>query len=157
MARVRVESFTVSVDGYGAGPEQSLADPMGTNGGELHGWLLATRTFREMTGQEGGATDEGDAMARRGFENVGAWVMGRHMFTHERGPWENHDWKGWWGDVPPYHCDVFVLTHHRRPSFEHGGTTFHFVTDGLEAALERAREAAGDADVRLGGGVALFV
>jgi dihydrofolate reductase len=127
---------------------------MGEGGTALHRWAFATRTFRAMFGQEGGSTGEDDLMARRGFENIGAWVMGRNMFTHERGPWENDDWKGWWGDEPPYHCDVFVLTHHPRQTFEHGGTIFHFVTDGLEKALELAREAARGKDVRLGGGVA---
>ena len=154
MSRLRIESFTVSLDGYGAGPHQTLSAPMGERGGTLHGWALQTRTFRRMFGQEGGSTGEDDRLARCGLENLGAWVMGRHMFTHERGPWENDDWKGWWGDEPPYHCDVFVLTHHPRASFEHGGTTFHFVTEGLERALDRAREAAEGADVRLGGGVA---
>lgn len=154
MSRLRIESFTVSLDGYGAGSEQTLSAPLGEGGTALHRWAFATRTFRTMLGQEGGSTGEDDRMARRGFENVGAWIMGRNMFTHERGPWKNADWKGWWGDEPPYHCDVFVLTHHPRASFEHGGTRFYFITDGLEAALARAREAADGKDVRLGGGVA---
>lgn len=154
MSRLRIESFSVSLDGYGAGPNQTLSNPLGEGGEALHGWAFQTRTFRSMFGQQGGSTGEDDRLARRGFENVGAWIMGRHMFTHERGPWESDDWKGWWGDEPPYHCDVFVLTHHPRASLEHGGTTFHFVTDGLERALGAAREAAQGADVRLGGGVA---
>lgn len=153
MTRLRIESFTVSLDGYGAGAEQSLEAPMGRGVEGLHAWAFKTRTFREMFGQDGGSTGEDDRMARRGFDGIGSWLMGRNMFTHERGPWENDDWKGWWGDVPPYHCDVFVLTHHARDSFDWGGTTFHFVTDGFDAGLARAREAAGGKDVRLGGGV----
>ncbi|WP_172299856.1 dihydrofolate reductase family protein [Pseudoruegeria sp. HB172150] len=152
MTRLRIESFAVSLDGYGAGPEQSRDNPMGRNGMSLHGWAFATRTFRKMFGHEGGSTGEDDRIAKRGFESIGAWIMGRNMFTHERGDWFDPDWKGWWGDEPPYHCDVYVLTHHPRPALEHGGTTFHFVTDGIRDALDRARESAKGKDIRLGGG-----
>ena len=155
MSRLRVQSFSVSIDGFGAGPDQSLENPMGIGGTGLHQWAFGTRTFRRMFGQEGGTTDTDDAFAKRGFENVGAWILGRNMFAPTRGPWQNDGWKGWWGDNPPYHCPVFVLTHHpREPIAMEGGTTFHFVTDGIHAALERAKGAANGRDVRLGGGVA---
>lgn len=153
MTRLRIESFTVSADGYGAGVEQSLDKPMGHATGRLHDWAMSTATFRKMFGQEGGTTGDDDRMARRGFENLGAWIMGRNMFTHERGPWSDPDWKGWWGEVPPYHCDVYVLTHHPREALKVADTTFHFVTDGIEAAADLARSAAGGKDVRIGGGV----
>lgn len=154
MSRIRIESFSLSLDGYGAGPAQSLEHPLGVGGTTLHGWAFETRTFRHMFGQEGGANDADDAFAAHGFSNIGAWVMGRNMFGPIRGAWPDDTWTGWWGDAPPYHCDVFVLTHHPRASFSmQGGTTFHFVTDGLEPALARAREAAGGKDVRIGGGV----
>jgi dihydrofolate reductase len=154
MPRLRVHAFTLSADGYGAGPGQDLQNPMGRGTGDLHRWAFSTRTFRAMFGQDGGSTGADERLAARGFEGLGAWVMGRNMFTHERGPWANDDWKGWWGDVPPYHCPVYVLTHHPRASFEHGGTTFHFVTQGLDAALDLARKAAAGRDIRLGGGTA---
>jgi dihydrofolate reductase len=154
MPRLRVHAFTLSADGYGAGPGQDLQNPMGRGTGDLHRWAFRTRTFRAMFGQDGGSTGADERLAARGFEGLGAWVMGRNMFTHERGPWANEDWKGWWGDVPPYHCPVYVLTHHPRASFEHGGTTFHFVTQGLDAALDLARKAAAGRDIRLGGGTA---
>ncbi|MCR8725347.1 dihydrofolate reductase family protein [Frigidibacter sp. ROC022] len=154
MTRLRVHGFTISIDGYGAGPGQDLQNPMGRGSQDLHRWAFKTRTFRTMFGQDGGSIGEDDRLAARGFHGIGAWVMGRNMFTHERGPWANDDWKGWWGDVPPYRCPVYVLTHHPRASFDHGGTTFHFVAEGLDAALEQARAAAGDLDIRLGGGVA---
>jgi dihydrofolate reductase len=155
MSQLRVESFAVSLDGYGAGPNQSLDNPLGAGGMALHEWSLATRTFRQMFGQDGGSTDTDDAFAVRGFTNVGAWILGRNMFGPVRGPWPDESWKGWWGDEPPYHSDVFVLTSHARaPLAMKGGTTFFFVTDGIEAALARARTAARGADVRLGGGVA---
>jgi dihydrofolate reductase len=155
MSLLRVESFTISLDGYGAGPGQSLAAPMGERGGLLHGWAFGTRTFRKMFGQDGGSDDVDEGFAQQGFDNIGAWVLGCNMFTHSRGPWTDDGWKGWWGDEPPYHCEVFVLTHYPRPDLVMaGGTTFHFVTDGLEAALTRARAAAGGKDLRLGGGVA---
>ncbi len=154
-ARLRVACFSISADGFGAGPGQDLANPMGLGGMALHEWVLGTRTFQRMMGRDGGSTGDDEAFAARGFENVGAWVLGRHMFGPQRGPWPDDGWQGWWGDEPPYHCDVFVLTHHARPPLPMaGGTTFHFVTDGLEAALARAHAAAGGRDVRLGGGVA---
>jgi dihydrofolate reductase len=154
LPKLRVCSFSVSVDGYGAGPEQSLDNPLGVGGMGLHRWAFATRTFRTMFKQEGGSTGIDDRFAKRGFENVGAWILGRNMFGPVRGPWPDDSWKGWWGDEPPYHCDVFVLTHYpRAPIAMAGGTVFHFVTDGIHAALKRARDAAGDRDVRLGGGV----
>lgn len=155
MSRVRVESFTVSVDGFGAGADQSLENPLGVGGTALHGWAFTTRTFRQLFGQDGGDTGVDDRFAARGFENVGAWVLGRNMFGPVRGPWPDESWRGWWGDTPPYRCPVFVLTHHpRRPLEMDGGTVFHFVTDGFEAALDKAKEAARGKDVRVGGGVA---
>ncbi len=155
MARLRVASFSISADGYGAGVEQSLSDPMGKGGMALHGWAFPTRTLRTMFGQEGGETGIDDVFASRGFDNIGSWILGRNMFGPERGPWPDSGWQGWWGDNPPYHCDVFVLTNHRRdPLAMAGGTTFHFVTNGIEAALQRAFAAAAGRDVRLGGGVA---
>jgi len=156
MARVRVEGFTVSLDGYGAGPDQDLANPLGVGGTELHQWLIPTRTFqRALFGQDGGSTGVDDDFAARGFRNVGAWILGRNMFGPVRGPWPDDQWKGWWGDSPPYHVPVFVLTHHARAPIEMaGGTTFHFVTGGIHEALDRARAAAGGQDVRIGGGPA---
>lgn len=153
-SRLVVRSFTVSLDGYGAGPDQTLQSPLGAGGEALHGWLTGTRTFKTLFGQEGGTTGPDDDMAARGFENIGAWILGRNMFGPVRGPWPDESWRGWWGEEPPYHCQVFVLTHHPRPPLVMKGTTFHFVTDGIAAALDRARVAAGDKDVRLGGGVA---
>ena len=163
MSKLRVNGYSISIDGYGAGLEQSLDNPMGLGGMALHKWVLGTKTFKRMSSDFAGdltaghATTEGvdDAFAARGFENLGAWILGRNMFAHSRGPWKEDGWKGWWGANPPYHCDVFVLTHHARPSLAmEGGTTFHFVTDGIEAALKRAKEAARGKDVRLGGGAA---
>jgi dihydrofolate reductase len=155
MTKVRVASFSVSIDGYGAGPEQSLENPLGVGGLALHEWAFATRTFRKMFAQEGGATGPDDDFAARGFAGVGAWILGRNMFGPVRGAWPDESWKGWWGPNPPYHCPVFVLTHHPREALAmEGGTTFHFVTDGIEAALERATKAANGAEVRIGGGVA---
>jgi dihydrofolate reductase len=155
MPKLRVACFSVSLDGYGAGPEQSLANPLGVGGMALHEWVFGTRTFRQMFGQEGGSTGVDDDFAARGFDNVGAWILGRNMFAPIRGAWPDENWKGWWGDNPPYHCPVFVLTHHPRRSITmDGGTVFHFVTDGIHAALTRAGEAAGGRDVRVGGGVA---
>ena len=155
MPKLRVHGFSISLDGYGAGPNQDVNNPLGVGGTALHGWAFATRTFRQMFGREGGSTGTDDAFAARGFENIGAWILGRNMFGPVRGPWPDESWKGWWGDNPPYHVPVFVLTHHPRASLTmSGGTTFHFVTDGIHKALERAREAAGSKDVRVGGGVA---
>lgn len=157
MSRLRVNCFTLSLDGYGAGPNQSLEDPLGAGGPALHTWLVGTRTFQQMFGNEGGTTGVDDDFAARGVENVGASILGRNMFGPVRGPWADDTWKGWWGDNPPYHSPVFVLTNHPRPSLTmDGGTTFHFVTDGIEVALERARESAGGQDVRLGGGVSVI-
>jgi dihydrofolate reductase len=154
MAKLGVRCFTISVDGYGAGPNQSLDEPLGVGGEDLHQWMFGTRTFRRMSGQDG-ATGVDDDFVARGFENVGAWILGRNMFGPVRGPWPDDSWKGWWGNNPPYHVPVFVLTHHpRAPVTMDGGTTFHFVTDGIEAALARAMEAANGLDVRLGGGAA---
>ena len=153
MTRVRVEGFTISLDGYGAGPEQDIDHPLGRGGTELHPWLTATRTFQRTPGQDGGSTGVDDDFAARGFENVGAWILGRNMFGPIRGDWTDESWKGWWGDEPPYHCPVYVLTHHGRTPIEmQGGTTFQFVTGGIHEALDRARAAAGGQDVRVGGG-----
>jgi len=154
--KLRVESFAISVDGFGAGPDQSLENPLGVGGGALHEWAFATRTFqKQVFGGEGGETGVDDDFAARGFRNVGAWILGRNMFGPARGPWPDDQWKGWWGDNPPYHVPVFVLTHHaREPIPMAGGTTFHFVTDGIHRALERARDAAKGLDIRIGGGVA---
>ena len=154
MSKLRVSSFSVSLDGYGAGPDQSLDNPLGVGGEALHEWVFPTRTFRKMSGQDGD-TGTDDDFAARSFANVGAWILGRNMFGPVRGAWPDESWKGWWGDNPPYHCPVFVLTHHPRASIAmEGGTTFHFVTEGIHAALERAREAADGRDVRVGGGAA---
>jgi dihydrofolate reductase len=155
MPKLRVCSFSVSLDGYGAGPEQSPGNPLGVGGETLHEWVLPTRTFQKLYGKESGSTGIDDEYAARGFAGIGAWIMGRNMFGPVRGAWPDASWKGWWGDNPPYHCDVFVLTRHSRdPISMEGGTTFHFVTDGIHAALERAMRAANGRDVRLGGGVA---
>ena len=152
---LRVSSFSVSLDGYGAGPNQSLEHPLGVGGLELHQWFFPTRTFQRMHGEGDGATGVDDEFAAKGFQNVGAWILGRNMFGPIRGPWPDDAWKGWWGANPPYHVPTFVLTHHARPSITmEGGTTFHFVTDGIHAALERATAAANGKDVRVGGGVA---
>ena len=155
MPKIRVAAFSVSLDGYGAGPAQSLDNPLGVGGKALHEWAFATKTFRTMFGQEGGGTGVDNDFAVRSFENVGSWILGRNMFGPIRGPWPDDAWKGWWGDTPPYHCDVYVLTHHSRTPIEmKGGTVFHFVTDGIDAALKRAMASAGGRDVRVGGGVA---
>ena len=153
MSKVRVASFSVSLDGFGAGPDQDLQNPMGVGGMVLHAWAFPTRTFKKMQGGEGGSTGVDETFAARGFENVGAWILGRNMFGPVRGPWLNEDWKGWWGDTPPYHVPVFVLTHQaREPLVMQGGTTFYFVTEGMEVALRRAIDAAHGRDVRIGGG-----
>src|SRR5579871_1703304 len=153
MSKTRVSSFSVSLDGYSAGPLQSLENPLGVRGPELFEWFFATRTFREMYGPEGGTTGVDDDWARRGMENIGAWILGRNMFGPVRGPWPDESWKGWWGANPPYHVPTFVLTHHARAPLEmEGGTRFIFVTDGIQSALRQAQQAAGDKDVRIGGG-----
>jgi dihydrofolate reductase len=155
MSELKIRSFAISLDGFGAGPNQSLQNPMGEGGGGLHQWFRGTRTFQRMIGNESAGSDgPDDDFAARGFENVGAWILGRNMFTPNRGPWDD-EWKGWWGDEPPYHVPVFVLTHHARAPLEmKGGTTFYFVTDGIESAYAQARAAANGKDMRLGGGVA---
>ena len=153
MSRLRVASFTISLDGYGAGPNQSVKEPLGVGGEDLHVWLVESRMFKQLYGKEGGATGVDNDFAVRGFENLGAWIMGRNMFGPVRGPWPDETWRGWWGKNPPYHVPVFVLTHHARvPLAMEGGTVFHFVTGGIHEALERAREAAGEKDIRVGGG-----
>jgi dihydrofolate reductase len=156
LGKFRVSCFGVSLDGYGAGPNQSLENPMGAGGMALHEWVFPTRTFQVMRGTgQPGTTGVDEDFAARGMAGMGAWILGRNMFGPIRGEWPDDQWKGWWGDNPPYHVPVFVLTHHPRASIEMaGGTTFHFVTDGIHAALSRAREAAQGKDIRLGGGVA---
>lgn len=155
MPRLRANAFGISVDGFGAGLNQTLDHPMGVGGMALHEWVFPTRMFQQMFGREGGTTGVDNDFAERGFANIGAWILGRNMFGPVRGPWPDDAWKGWWGDNPPYHVPVFVLTHHPRASIEMaGGTTFHFVTDGIETALKMARDAARGKDVRVGGGAA---
>jgi dihydrofolate reductase len=155
MSKLRVHSFAISVDGYAAGPNQDLANPIGVGGMALHQWMFATRTFHQITGREGGEAGVDDAFMARGFTNIGAWIMGRNMFGAARGPWPDDTWRGWWGDDPPFHTPVFVLTNHPRPPITmKGGTTFHFIADGIHAALERSTAVANGQDVRLGGGVA---
>ena len=155
MSKLRVLSFAISIDGFGAGPNQDLENPLGLRGPELMGWFLASRAWRAMHGQQGGETGVDNGIAEQAFAGIGAWILGRNMFGPVRGPWPDDAWKGWWGEEPPYHTPVFVLTHHPRPVLKMaGGTEFHFVTDGIHAALEQARAAAGGRDVRLGGGVA---
>lgn len=155
MSKLRVHCFAISLDGFGAGPNQSLGEPLGVGGENLHQWFFPTRAFQRMQGKADGTTGVDNDFAERGFDRIGAWIMGRNMFGPIRGAWPDDKWKGWWGDDPPYHTQVFVLTRHpRAPIQMDGGTTFHFVTDGIHAALKRAREAAGGLDVRLGGGAA---
>jgi dihydrofolate reductase len=155
MPKLRVSCFAISLDGYGAGPNQSLENPLGVGGLALHDWSHPTRTFQKLFGKDGGSTGIDDDFVARGFAGVGAWILGRNMFGPIRGPWRDESWKGWWGDTPPYHTPVFVLTHHpRAPITMQGGTVFHFVTEGIRAALQRALAAANGLDVRLGGGVA---
>jgi dihydrofolate reductase len=155
MSKLRVHSFAISLDGYGAGPNQDRENPLGVGGVALHEWVFGTRTFQKLHGKEGGATGIDDDFIARGFDNIGAWIVGRNMFGPIRGPWPDDTWKGWWGDNPPFHTPVFVLTNHPRASIDtRGGTTFHFVTDGIHAALEQAVHLADGQDVRLGGGVA---
>lgn len=154
MSKVKVAAFAVSLDGFGAGPNQSLENPLGIRGPELHNWFFKTKIFQKMHGAGGGVEGVDNTFGERSFENVGAWIMGRNMFGPIRGPWPNDDWRGWWGETPPYHTPVFVLTHHQRePLVMDGGTTFYFVTDGIESALGKAKAAAGRKDIRIGGGV----
>lgn len=151
---VRVNTFSLSADGYGAGPDQSLEAPLGVGGEDLHGWFVKTATFQGMYGSEPGETGVDERFAREGMENLGCWILGRNMFGPVRGPWPDDSWTGWWGDEPPYHCPVVVLTNHAREPLEmKGGTVFHFETGGIEKAMERARAFAGDKDIRIGGGV----
>jgi len=155
MTKLRVHGFSISIDGFGAGVRQDLQNPLGRGGTALHEWAFGTRTFQQMFAQGGGSTGTDDDFAASGFAAIGAWILGRNMFGPVRGAWPDDDWRGWWGEEPPYHCQVFVLTHHARPPLEMaGGTTFHFVTQGIHEALARATEAARGQDVRLGGGVA---
>jgi dihydrofolate reductase len=157
MGKVRVSAFSVSLDGFAAGPGQDLQHPFGVGADEVPAWLRKTKTFHDMLGQPGGTTGIDDDVARGSMENLGAWIMGRNMFGPIRGPWPDESWKGWWGPNPPYHVPVFVLTHHARPSIEmEGGTVFHFVTDGIESALARAKGVAGAKDIRIGGGAAVI-
>jgi dihydrofolate reductase len=154
MTKVRVAGFSVSIDGFAAGSEQSLANPLGRSGHELFQWFFPTRTFRAMVEQGGGTTDVDDQYAQRSMSGFGAFILGRNMFGPIRGEWPDEAWKGWWGDNPPYHAPTYILTHHARAPIElEGGTTFHFVTDGIDSALRQARAAAGDKDVKIGGGV----
>jgi dihydrofolate reductase len=154
MTKIRVNSFSISIDGYGAGPDQDIDNPLGVGGTDLHHWAFQTRWMQQVVyGEDKGTTGIDDDFIAQGFKNVGAWILGRNMFGPIRGPWPDMEWKGWWGENPPYHVPVFVLTHHARPSIKmEGGTTFHFVTGGIHEALERAREAAKGNDVRIGGG-----
>lgn len=154
MSKLRVACFSISIDGFGAGPNQSLENPLGDGGMSLPEWFFPTRTFQQMHGDGSGATGVDDDFAARGVHNIGAWILGRNMFDPNRGAWPDKNWRGWWGDNPPYHTPVFVLTHHpREPLVMEGGTTFYFVTDGIESALGRAKAAANGMDVRIGGGV----
>jgi dihydrofolate reductase len=154
MSKLRVHNFTISLDGYGAGPTQDRENPLGVGGESLHDWFVPTRAFRQMDGKDGGETGIDSDIAARMLVNIGAWIMGRNMFTTQRGEWSDLNWKGWWGNNPPYRADVFVLTHHARQPIEMaGGTTFHFVTDGIHAALQRATASARGKDIVLSGGV----
>jgi len=154
MSKVKILNFTISLDGYGAGPNQSMDSPLGVGGEELHNWMVQTATFHKLYGEKGGTEGIDNDFTARGFVNIGAWILGRNMFALSRGEWSDDGWKGWWGENPPYHGPVFILTHHPRESISmEGGTTFHFVTEGIHVALERARKAAGGKDVRILGGV----
>lgn len=154
MSKVKVAAFTVSLDGFGAGPDQTLENPLGVRGKELHPWMVTTKMFHRMIGKEGGTEGVDNDFAEKSMEDNGAWIMGRNMFGPIRGPWPDNEWKGWWGEEPPYHVPVFVLTHHAREPLEmKGGTTFHFITGGIESALEEAKKVANGKDIRIGGGV----
>jgi dihydrofolate reductase len=154
--KIKVHGFAISLDGYSAGPNQDLQNPLGVGGPAIFEWFFPTRVFQRMHGgPDQGETGVDNQIAERGFDNMGAWILGRNMFGPVRGPWPDESWKGWWGDEPPYHVPAFVLTHHARPMLRmKGGTDFHFVTDGIQSALAQAKAAAGDRDVRIGGGVA---
>ena len=155
MPKLCSKSIGISLDGFCAGPDQDLQNPLGVDGEEIMNWFFQTRVWFDMQGQDGGETGIDNDFAEKGFENIGAWIIGRNMFGPIRGPWLDESWRGWWGEEPPFHVPVFVLTHHHRPPLRmNGGTTFHFITDGIESALEQAKVAAGKSDVRLGGGVA---
>jgi len=157
MSKVRVAAFSVSLDGFGAGPHQDLKNPLGVCGLELHTWIVHTEMFKKMQGQSGGKRGVDNDLVSQSFDNVGAWILGRNMFGPIRGPWKDDSWKGWWGTNPPYHTPVFVLTHYGRASLSmEGGTTFYFVTDGIESALKKAKEAAQGKEVRIGGGVSII-
>ena len=157
MSKLRVNAFSISLDGYGAGPNQTLDQPLGKGGEALHEWMVTTRTFQQLYGDGDGTTGTDDELTARGFENAGAWILGRNMFGPVRGDWPDDTWRGWWGESPPYHVPVFVLTHYpRAPLTMEGGTTFHFITDGIESALKHAKQAAGGQDVRVGGGVSVI-
>lgn len=154
MSKVTVACFSISLDGFGAGHDQTRAEPLGAGGEELHNWMFPTNRFMQMGRKDGGTEGIDNEFVKKSFENVGAWIMGRNMFGPVRGPWPDEDWKGWWGEDPPYHVPVFVLTHHpRKPQTMKGGTTFHFITGGIDAALEEAKKAANGKDIRIGGGV----
>jgi len=154
MSKLRVSSFAVSIDGFGAGANQDLENPIGVGGLALMDWFFPTRTWQHMHGNQGGETGVDDGIAAQGLAGLGAWILGRNMFGPIRGPWPDNNWRGWWGEEPPYHTPVFVLTHHARPPLKMaGGTEFQFVTDGIHGALQRAKDAAGNRDVRVGGGV----
>ena len=154
MSKLRVHSVSISIDGYGAGPNQDLENPLGVGGLKVFDWFFPTRTWQRMHGNEDGEAGVDDDVAAQGFEGIGAYILGRNMFGPVRGPWPDESWRGWWGDDPPYHTPVFVLTHHPRPPLKmKGGTIFHFVTGGIQSALEQAMDAAGEKDIRLGGGV----
>lgn len=154
MNKVKVAAFSISLDGFGAGPDQSIENPLGKRGQELHKWFYPTKSFQNMIGKNEGTQGTDNDLAEKSFENVGAWIMGRNMFGPIRGPWPDDQWKGWWGENPPYHVPVFVLTHHERdPLVMEGGTTFYFVTDGIESALEKAKNVSNGKDIRIGGGV----
>lgn len=154
MSKIKVAGFTVSLDGFGAGPDQSIKEPLGIRGEELHTWMVTTKMFHQMTGKDDGTEGVDNDFAEKSMENIGAWIMGRNMFGPVRGPWPDNTWKGWWGENPPYHVPVFVLTHHAREPLEmEGGTTFHFITGGIEAALDAAKKVSNGKDIRIGGGV----
>lgn len=150
---IKVAAYSISLDGFGAGPNQSLENPLGVSGEELHNWVFPTRFFRKMGKKEGGTTGVDNQFGERSFDNLGAWIMGRNMFGPIRGDWPDDQWRGWWGDTPPYHCHVYVLTHYSRKPLEmNGGTVFHFVTEGIHSAVQQAKKSAAGRDIRIGGG-----